>query len=431
MKKNQIMKVALVAGLLVVGNNVTYAQFGKLLNKAKVAAKKGVDDAKLDAKNSARRTVKETAEEKAAEAKEEASGKTWEWDNNHPENVTNGYEIANAGEWNAESDYTVICADLAYRLMNIYKLDEYVYVTRHSPSFESVMRAKLNVISGLAHASGMSSFNDGVTDQKQKDILENWQRELIRVIGNEQSLVNSGTLNSEPGYGGNSKAFRRFGQMVDQIEVMQTKKDKARAFNMAYNMLENGIMSGNIKGTEAPMGELLGKMDAVYQMMPAHLHSYYADEMTFDKISALAKQRQQVLADIASKSSADRSVADAKYRKDFLLSMYKDAQSAGRYVAMPAAKGNATEKYIKQYVEERYPEWGTILRVSAPMNYNVHRDKLGNIKYRSHNVTVVCQDQGYKAVHYISMHEQYVGSKYTNGLPNSDRWNFGPLYLVK
>ena len=82
-------------------------------------------------------------------------------------------------------------------------------------------------------------------------------------------------------------------------------------------------------------------------------------------------------------------------------------------------------------VEERYPEWGTILRVSAPMNYNVHRDKLGNIKYRSHNVTVVCQDQGYKAVHYISMHEQYVGSKYTNGLPNSDRWNFGPLYLVK
>ena len=54
MKKNQIMKVALVAGLLVVGNNVTYAQFGKLKNMAKKAVKEKVDDTKNSAVNEAK-----------------------------------------------------------------------------------------------------------------------------------------------------------------------------------------------------------------------------------------------------------------------------------------------------------------------------------------------------------------------------------------
>lgn len=223
------------------------------------------------------------------------------------------------------------------------------------------MKAKLSVISGLAHASGMSSFNDGVTDQKQKDMLEKWRRELSRVVNCEERTVDNVLDIKTFGYGGNPRPVRRWTDYVDLI----------------------------------------------------------------------AEQRTQELVAMNQKASSERGAADAKYRKDELLRMYKEAASAGRYIAMPAAKGNSTETYIKNYVANMYPEWGKIIRVSAPMNYNVHRDKLGNIKYRSHSVDIVCEDQGYKAVHSISMHEEYFGSKYRNGVPNSDRWNSGPLKLVK
>ena len=38
---------------------------------------------------------------------------------------------------------------------------------------------------------------------------------------------------------------------------------------------------------------------------------------------------------------------------------------------------------------------------------------------------------GYKAVHSITMREDYKGGRYMNGLTDSDRWNSGPLKLVK
>lgn len=76
------------------GGNSSYAQFGKLLNKAKNAVKKEVDDAKLDAKNSAKSAAKQQAESALSESK----GETWEWESKHYENSENGYEIAKAGE---------------------------------------------------------------------------------------------------------------------------------------------------------------------------------------------------------------------------------------------------------------------------------------------------------------------------------------------
>ena len=432
MKQNQTIVRMMMALAIAFGIETTAsAQFGSLLNKAKNAAKKEVNKQVNDAKSDAKASVKASVKEEAENAVNESKGETWEWPSKHYENDENGYEIAKAGEWNAESDYNVICADLAYRLMNIHKLDEYIYVTRHQPPFADVMSSKLKVISGLAHASGMSSFNDGVTDQKQKDMLEKWQRELSRVVNSEERSVEWVLDNKNFGYGGNPMPVRRWAEYVDLIAEQKEKKDKVRAFNMAYNVLERSIMAGNIKGDEQAVAGQLAKMAEAYKLVPEHLRSNYASSMDFESIKAMAEQRGQELVAMNQKASAERSTADAKYRKDELLRMYKEAAAAGRYIAMPAAKGNSTETYIKKYVTEKYPEWGKIIRVSAPMNYNVHRDKLGNIKYRSHSVTIICEDQGYKAVHYISMHEEYRGSKYMNGVPNSDRWNFGPLYLVK
>ena len=117
--------------------------------------------------------------------------------------------------------------------------------------------------------------------------------------------------------------------------------------------------------------------------------------------------------------------------KEYLLNMYKDAAKEGRYKTMPASKGNQTEKYMKEYVEEKFPEWGKVLQVSELSNHNVYRDKLGNIIYRSHEVLILCEDQGYKVLHGISLHEDYQGSRYLNAIPRNDKWSSGPLDLVK
>jgi hypothetical protein len=79
MKKNQIMKVALVAGLLVVGNNVTYAQFGKLKNMAKKAVKEKVDDTKNSAVNEAKNQASDATGVNMGGDAPDASNVVWRW----------------------------------------------------------------------------------------------------------------------------------------------------------------------------------------------------------------------------------------------------------------------------------------------------------------------------------------------------------------
>ena len=79
MKRNQIIKVALVAGLLVVGNNVTYAQFGKLKNMAKKAVKETVDDTKNNAVNEAKNQASDATGVNMGGDAPDASNVVWRW----------------------------------------------------------------------------------------------------------------------------------------------------------------------------------------------------------------------------------------------------------------------------------------------------------------------------------------------------------------
>lgn len=185
-------------------------------------------------------------------------------------------------------------------------------------------------------------------------------------------------------------------------------------------------------GTEGRFKAAFEDFKKVYdEWMPKSAKQYFASEMTFDAIKELAMQRKEQTLQMMSQANANRATADAQYRKDELLRMYKDAAAAGRYKTIPASKDAQLDQYMKNYVEKNYPEWGKVIKVSCPKDYNVHRDKLGNITYRSHTCYIVCEDQGYKAIHSISLHETYQGSKYMNPVPRNDRWNSGPLNLMK
>ena len=119
-----------------------------------------------------------------------------------------------------------------------------------------------------------------------------------------------------------------------------------------------------------------------------------------------------------------------KMRKGSLLNMYKYAAANGLYKTMPASKGNASEQLIKNYVAKFYPEWGKIVSVSCDQNWKVETNSLGKPIYRHCGTQILCEDQGYKVIHGISIHQDYSGGKYGNSVPRNDKW-FSMVDLVK
>lgn len=86
MKKNQmIMKAIVVAGLLVAGNSVSYAQFGKLKGLAKKAVKEKVDDTKNSAENKAKNMASDATGINMGGDAPDASNVVWRWNGKESE----------------------------------------------------------------------------------------------------------------------------------------------------------------------------------------------------------------------------------------------------------------------------------------------------------------------------------------------------------
>ncbi|MBQ9677087.1 MAG: hypothetical protein IJV44_03015 [Prevotella sp.] len=450
MKQNQlIVKALVVAALFLGGVTSANAQFGGLLNKAKARAKykveskvenavdNAIDKAVDKAGDAAQKKVNNVVENSSVGEKvglSSVSGSKYDKEDQKVEAHSDmDYSIARANDWNADSNIDDIIADLAYHLKNSHKLESYLHVKRHYPSFLDVFEARLKPISGLAHASGMSSFNDGVTDPKLKDKIEKWRAEMQSWIPSPASYYPSAeTMGSLP-YMNAEDVIKGWQDAVkDKPFFALEGRGKFEAVTDLYNELEEAIMAGKIKGTEGRFQAAFEDFKALYnQWAPESAKQYFASEITYNAIKELAMKRKEETKQMISQANAERATADAKYRKDELLRMYKDAAAAGRYKTIPASKDTQLDQYMKNYVEKNYPEWGKVIKVSCPKDYNVYRDKLGNITYRSQSCYIVCEDQGYKAIHGISLHETYQGSKYMNPIPRNDRWNSGPLDLMK
>lgn len=91
--------------------------------------------------------------------------------------------------------------------------------------------------------------------------------------------------------------------------------------------------------------------------------------------------------------------------KGTLLKRYKEAAQMNRY--KPAISGN--DAWVTKLVRENFPEWGKILASKINTDYKVNYDALHNPKSRYHSAVVMCQDQGYKVLHYIQLSQPYKG----------------------
>ena len=96
----------------------------------------------------------------------------------------------------------------------------------------------------------------------------------------------------------------------------------------------------------------------------------------------------------------------ADLHKGALLKRYKEAAQLNRY--KPAISG--TNTWVNNLVKENFPEWGKILASKIDMNYKVNYDAMHRPKSRYHAAVVMCEDQGYKVLHYIQLSQPYKGN---------------------
>lgn len=134
MRIKQFISRIVMALIITFGVQTTAsAQFGSLkglANKAKKAVKDKAKETVSDAKKGSTTTVQQQAETTVSATATNVTG-AWEWENKHPENNDRvDYSIARQTEWTVESDINDICADLAWNLKNIYRLENYLNVMR-------------------------------------------------------------------------------------------------------------------------------------------------------------------------------------------------------------------------------------------------------------------------------------------------------------
>ena len=97
--------------------------------------------------------------------------------------------------------------------------------------------------------------------------------------------------------------------------------------------------------------------------------------------------------------------------KAHMLKLYKLAAEGNRY--KPAISGN--DAWLTKLANENFPEWGKVVASKISTNYKVNYSSPGIPKSRYHSGTIMCEDQGYKVLHYIQLSQPYLGNgKYGN-----------------
>lgn len=427
-KKQFIMRIAMAAVIAFGVQTAANAQLGGLkglANKAKKAVTEKAKETVNNAKKDAKQTVKQQAEQTVGETYEDV-------------NVGEQYAIAKKADWTASSDYRVLLGDLAYHLKRVkqstarglggFDFEAWAHVYRHVPSFFAVLEAKNQSLTGVGHVSGRMNSDIG-QDNQGKELIEGWMAEMRDVDAAARKLIND-EVGGRNGRSYDDYILDAWTKTVALMEAQRSTGGKQFCCDNAYEKLEMGLKMGWLKGQESGFASNMQKMKSTLATMPAEVKGWYATSLTYSDMEALTQQRVKENEAVKQAGNEAWSAKDASVKKDELLKMYKDAAAEGRYKAMPASKGVPSESTMKTYVQNTYSEWGKVVKVADPRDYTVHRDKLGNITYRSHAVYVLCEDQGYKVLHSIALHEDYKGGKYTNEVPRNDAWN-SYINLVK
>ena len=93
-------------------------------------------------------------------------------------------------------------------------------------------------------------------------------------------------------------------------------------------------------------------------------------------------------------------------RKAQMLKIYKNAAQMNRYDT--AISGN--DAWLTKLAKDNFPEWGKVLASKISTNYKVNYTPTKVPKSRYHAGIIMCEDQGYKVLHFIQLSQQYKGN---------------------
>lgn len=410
-QKVKISVMALVAMLAV--STEASAQFGSLkglANKAKKAVQDKARESASEAKSQATTTVTEQASSTVGDATvSSTTGATGMGDMTEGLNEYDvNYGIAKETQWTYSSPTQDVLADAAYWCQRL----------RASLQNGSERALDYEALSRLTVGAPSFTFLDKQyhqsADARGLEAVWQWSLEKDQLVKTAWKLVTQG-LPQRPDYAGLVKGLLGRAEKADKASA------RAYYFDRAFETTSLAVKFGKIAAGSGDESAIAGRLQALYDGLEGDMKANYPSAFKVADFDAFDAKRI---------AGASTNSEEPKMRRGALLTAYKKAAEENKYGTMPASKGAATESSMKAYVQKTYPEWGTVVKVADPQDYTVHRDKLGNITYRSHAVYVLCQSEGYKVLHSIGLHEDYKGGKYGNAVPRNDTWN-QPIKLVK
>ena len=394
----KISAMALIA-VFALSNNAN-AQFGSLkglANKAKKAVKEKVTDTGSSVSESATSSVSSAAGSSAGTDNDGGKVDVTLADFNVD------YSIAKKTNWTYNSPTEDVLADVAYWLQRLRNsLDK---GNANAIDFEALGR----INNGAPLFSYVDKQYHQTASPRNIQAIDDWSKEKDQLVKAAWKII-SAKLPEKNDYVG------RVNGLLAMAENATSRDAKGYFFDRAFEVTSLAIKFGKISQGSSDESQIASRLQALYAGLDDGLKGNYPSSFKVSDFDAFDAKR---IANGAAAAGAE----EQKMRKGSLLKMYKYAAANNRYRSMPASKGNAAEKSVRDYVTKKYPEWGKVVRVSCPENWTVVRDRLGNPTYRHYGATILCEDQGYKVLHGISIHQTYKYGKYGTSVPDSDRWN--------
>ena len=186
------------------------------------------------------------------------------------------------------------------------------------------------------------------------------------------------------------KRLRASAEKDDKSQLDIESLDRLTKGRPSFDFVDKDYTDGMI--SEAQLGQFKNERLAVCRAA-----TEVRDGVTLDL-------KWQIL-DANDEEKALKKEITTELHKATLMKRYKDAAQMNRY--KPAISG--TNAWVNKLVQENFPEWGKILASKIDTNYKVNYDALHNPKSRYHSAIVMCQDQGYKVLHFIQLSQPYKG----------------------
>ena len=391
LKGNQTILRLMMALAIAFGVEATAsAQLGGLLKKAKQSVtdkvKKTISDTKEEATTSVRQQVEQTAEETTdvniGSSDESAPSENNTQSANYSEEEL---PLASQTSWTINGDQKAIAQQAEYLALQMQNSMKKGW---QGLDFKSYCELKLSAQPLLFVIDARIELGGYTWDMKQsKPRIENVVWNFKNVAWNGMP----GKMTSEVPLTLQQTQF-----IIDRGLTFSDPVARAAYFDMAYTYMQ--IVMDKVNGSESEWAGVESGLNKLFSTMDAQYRERFPfTTVTLDNVKA------------------NNTSGSKMKKKMMLLIAYIDAAKDGQYGTMPASQNASYEKNVLDEIRVHRSWWGTPVKASVSGVTSTRKNKLGVVTHRHRQVTVLCEDQGYKVIREFTMSEEAQGNNSWGG----------------